>query len=875
MAVKPHKEKTNKFLEVTDPKTAVGLWSYAVVRETAITPVGATKEALGRFLNGDIVRWEHRQEMCDALVARGVGPRGGKSAARAIGECLAQADADKRKLSVGAWRAKYAWLLAWSRYACRAHFPKAVAAEKDVQMFFNAPSAGLQCNEPNLHRGRTFFLRTKSAYFVAFVLKPGGTKWWLQIDQTNVTWTDQVYERLVIDPRGRLTWGPILADVINEQVAEKNICLFQLADDALFRAITDNGLNPDEKYAHLNTCFEFFCSPSASEFHLRWSVVFNPRMSRLGSVARAKPRIVEVMGERKKGWIARQRDVTDGGAASDEIARWVVENDGCAVLPAGASDELRLRLSHALFFVTFPDRRPDEIGGLLRGYQLPGRLVERAQGKIRWNGVKALVERTRRQSEDAVARRRKSVVDCLFDRTARVLAERNRDVFDAAGAAAQLEASGARTILERAAWARGFMEGNALTLFKPSPTAGILKLPDLSLALGFERRLGLKGATASAGGPLVQTAPIRSLAAARTVRDSMSGAYPCRALWTPKPGKDKELVSYMGNAVRWLRDDDRLYLMLVPKFATYWMARDLACAPDGQPLVAYSFKSANGARSRASVALVEETFDFNKVMKLAHDGRICLYALDFGQDRSLAERVFSPANASQCRAVASVPILVPTGADAKNRLSEKRKSGNDVRTWVPSDSATAEVRVTFVFNPAVARDGRKVDGRLWSAYCETFPDEARRRVVRWPDGARSLDAALAEVAATDGVLVTDKAHLEDALRAATFVGHEGYNLKDRVFFDAARKGAVNNLKKDRGKPLAEVLPPDALAAAEEEFVRQIESDRDVKVKVGPADRALVSREFRRVVFTGTMRWQQQLNRPAHEVALGLWLLLQT
>ena len=42
------------------------------------------------------------------------------------------------------------------------------------------------------------------------------------------------------------------------------------------------------------------------------------------------------------------------------------------------------------------------------------------------------------------------------------------------------------------------MEGNALKLFAPTPQAGSLKLPDLSLALGFEHRLGLKGKNATA-----------------------------------------------------------------------------------------------------------------------------------------------------------------------------------------------------------------------------------------------------------------------------------------------------------------------------------------------------------------------------------------
>ena len=33
----------------------------------------------------------------------------------------------------------------------------------------------------------------------------------------------------------------------------------------------------------------------------------------------------------------------------------------------------------------------------------------------------------------------------------------------------------------------------------------------------------------------------------------------------------------------------------------------------------------------------------------------------------------------------------------------------------------------------------------------------------------------------------------------------------------------------------------------------------------------VSREFRSIAYTGTMGWRQKLSRPAHEVAVGIWL----
>ena len=41
--------------------------------------------------------------------------------------------------------------------------------------------------------------------------------------------------------------------------------------------------------------------------------------------------------------------------------------------------------------------------------------------------------------------------------------------------------------------------------------------------------------------------------------------------------------------------------------------------------------------------------------------------------------------------------------------------------------------------------------------------------------------------------------------------------------------------------------------------------------IGEEFKAMVAREFRRVAYTGTMGWRQQLVRPAHEVSLGIWL----
>ena len=480
-----------------------------------------------------------------------------------------------------------------------------------------------------------------------------------------------------------------------------------------------------------------------------------------------------------------------------------------------------------------------------------------------------------------------------------------------------MESIGARRIVEKAAWQRGFMEGNPLMLFRPSPTAGNLKLPDLSLALGFEHLLGLKGETAGAADLLVQTAPIRSLRESQgPIRESFADAYPCQSLWAPAPGKEKGAVAYPSDSVRILRDEGRYYLMAMPKYALYRYERDLAFEEDepgkkkkdSVSVDAYSFKSVGGKRSRADSFIVEEKFDYNKVTKLAREGRLLLYAIDFGQDKWLADIVFSKENKQPCKIIPTIPILAPEGTEKKNAFEEGRKSGTDVVTKVALTSETAQAFITFTFNPTVARDNRKVEGRSWRSYLDAFPAEERRHIVRLVDcSIEGLRAALQEVIETDGVLLTDKEHIDEAIRVATYVvkgdPYNGYNLKDRIFKDSdgrvewresqelsddrenvkRREWSKKRFREQKGKPLCEVLSPDLAREAEAEFTRQIEADTlvdaktpktfklDAPIKVGEDFKDAVAREFRRISYTGTMGWRQKLNRPAHEVAVGIWL----
>lgn len=83
--------------------------------------------------------------------------------------------------------------------------------------------------------------------------------------------------------------------------------------------------------------------------------------------------------------------------------------------------------------------------------------------------------------------------------------------------------------------------------------------------------------------------------------------------------------------------------------------------------------------------------------------------------------------------------------------------------------------------------------------------------------------------------------------------------------------------------LVEVLSPDIAKEAEIEFTRQIEADTlvdaktpkdfklDSPIKVTDDFKDAVAREFKRIAYTGTMGWRKKLKRPAHEVAVGIWL----
>ena len=883
MAVRVQKEKTNKFLEIRDPEKAVGLWSHQTFYETTLTPVARTRETIGRFFEGDRRRFETHAEVLEMLAKKGRK----KSSSRKLAEFAAQF----------AQEIPPPWFVVWRRFAKWLDTIDGKLS-RDVRLSFGYSSTGEDCCEEKHRQGRVIFLRKNGRHFLAVMMKDG---WWGWDTIEKTAYQKDPYERLILTRRKGLFWQTVDADIITELVQAKQMCLFAMDENPVFSALTGEP-NAQEKLARISRHVEFYVRDPTGpreRFYLKWGAMFNPGKRKYDNADKYKARIVEIMREREREWVNRQIKVMRADQAV-RAAQLVATRNGCILLEPDASDEVRFAVMHALFYITFPDRPADAPGGILRGYQLPGRVVQRATSPVRFDGREALQKRLQKIARDVTSRKRALVVDTLLNRAARVVAERNG--LDADEARRRIESVGGRQVLETAAWRWGFMEGNALNLFKPTPTAGALKLPDLSLALGFEQRLGLDGGGAPVAA-LVQTAAIRSLVestdAERWSRDVVLKA---RRLFTPKPGREGDKLSYLAGSVRILRDEGRFLLLALPKFAPYRYGRDFLLEPDKESVgvKAYRFVSPDGSRSRKNLAVEEETFDINKVHALARDGRIILYSLDVGDIRWLFDAVYSAANSRPCRIVSTVPQVFRPHAQVRT-FRRAKESGDDILTDVPLDMAEAEVRMTFVFNSTGERTGRKYQCRSWRAYCDAHPQDAGRPAVRWPSEGTLCDACR-RVVETDGILLTDDEHFDAALQQMGYVvtqnadpnapggAYRGYMLMDRVFRgeggrgggsgEGGRSGRGADLK---GKALCEVLSPEVAKKAEAEFAQRIETETltdkktakfftlEAPIAIGEDFKAMVAREFRRIAYTGTMGWRRQLDRPVREVALGIWI----
>ena len=873
--------------EAKDAGWATGLWCRHIHYATEIYPVGNTLQTMGRFMTNDIVRWETWGEMRAAIAAKGWK----KSPARKMSEYAAQYR--------GQGFSAPSWFRAWRRFPqWMTDLNQRTEREPHVRLSFGFANYGNGCTEENLQRGHVFLLSIDGELHVAVVMREGAACWRGLLQSSLAL---RHHRRLVLLARGGHTYLPVDADLVEAMVEGNQMCLFRIAGDPLLESVVSMRYNERETLARLCRHFEFrWINPGAGagggmRFMLGWSVIYNPEKRRFNMSLKWKPRICEVMSARGRSWMERPVPVTDISHV-DEVARKVAEINGYAQLPPDAPEELVRTMADALFFVTFPDRRPDEPGGILNGYQLPERVMLRAVGPVRGINVKVLKAHRSEEGAQRLAARRALVTETLLMRAAKAVARRNGLSEDEARR--RIVAIGGAVLLEKAAWRLGMMEGHPLIQFRGGTSGGLLKLPDLSLAAAFEHLLGLEGASWRESARLVQTARIVPLAeSVGRARHMIAATVPARRMWCGGAFR----TDYPPEGVRILRDGVSYYVLIVPRFArSYRMGRDLLWEEGGKGVAvdAYRFAS-GGTRSRGGLRIEMERFDWGKVVKMAHEGRMALYSLDFGRWRHLADAAYSPENAAPCRLIASVPKLV-----------EHRRRNAPLVGIAPYEGWTSSFEFTFTANPQAPRANVGVHARSWDSYAAAYPEDTAMPRVLWPDGAddaRSAEDAMREVAERDGALFTDPAHAEEALAAAGYVTlprrdveedggtYRGYCLSDRVFLagtDDGRRVLPNSGAEDGVRPLVEWLPPEAAERLWGEFVALIEADPvaerrnggksgaemvvrkvlDAPLKVTAAQTPLVRREFGRIIYSGTMSAMRQLKRPSHELAIALFLL---
>jgi len=191
-----------------------------------------------------------------------------------------------------------------------------------------------------------------------------GWSYWKLIEKP--AYKPEPYERLILSTAHGAQWETVDAELITELLLDKNLCLFEMEKSPLFEAVTGEG-NANQKIAKFFRSVSFYVhdrGKPTERYYMRWGIEHNPTRSKYIACDRSMVRVAQVMTERKRDWVERSIELTDASKAV-EAARWVVENNGCIVLPADASDELRMAASRALFYITFPDRAPDEPGGAL------------------------------------------------------------------------------------------------------------------------------------------------------------------------------------------------------------------------------------------------------------------------------------------------------------------------------------------------------------------------------------------------------------------------------------------------------------------------------------------------------------------------------
>ena len=229
------------------------------------------------------------------------------------------------------------------------------------------------------------------------------------------------------------------------------------------------------------------------------------------------------------------------------------------------------------------------------------------------------------------------------------------------------------------------------------------------------------------------------------------------------------------------------------------------------------------------------SFEFNALMKFALAGHIGVWRVDVRGDGQFWSDLWSERNAAPCAVVAKL-------AEIDKVLS-----------------------VDFTVGARFKRDGRKTEGREINAYLDAWPEDAAKPRV----------GGFREAIEKDGILVAQRQRMPELIELAKYVviddGLRGYQIWDRVFWDDG--SGARKTKRPELTTFAQKYGPDKDKLSE--FEHQILSDKIFSSSNPhspiPIPQSLLQREFGRIVITGTMAWRRQMGRPAHEVALGIWL----
>ena len=940
------KTSTDKWVE-RSVEDSTGLYCHWTHRRMNLVPVEGTPtlQTLGKFLNNDLLRWQTWEEMRRMIAAKGWN--------KGFGHKMAEYAAQYKGGDVPLW------FRVWDRFTNWMTDAKESPRPEDVRMSFGWQSTGYDCFEENLHPSRIVILEKNGHYFLAVMMKEG---WWgWSIIQKRAIPGEESYNRIILSRGGGCEWVTTSASMISELVRRKQMCLFEIEADDVFRAVTGPE-NKFEKYAHISRRFEFWyrSDPKLAEsdrFYMTWHVTYNPDKKKSDLVEKNNPRILEIFRERNFAWASRNIEVSDV-AEAENAARWVVENDGSVVLPADCTDELRFAVMRALFFVTFPDRPITAKGGLLNGYQLPGRMLVRSQKGVRGANISVANEKTAGQRKQMLDDRRAYVVQTLLGRAKRVLSERNALAEDEVGRL--LDSVGCAETLANAAQSLGLFEKQKLSLF----TTGEATLPDLSLAVAFEQKLGLESPNWKPK-RLVQTTRIKPVEECRNYRrETFTRTYPIE----PITGKRK-LRGRRGGWIedrRWIaRDDTGWYLIAYAKDCGS-IDKILRFNGEGVEIKAMRFVS-DSLRARTNMRIETKRFEYNALMKFAFAGHVGVWRVDVKNDGQFWRDLWSEKNCAPCSVVAKLGIEV-VGTQVANATRDKRAFSNVANDGFASANPTPQLEnaqlasnvaaqldsvegssqlaakgkrevlvVEYTVGARFKRDGRKTEGREINAYLDAWPEDAEKPRC----------GGFREAIEKDGILVAPRRRMPELIELAKYVvtddGLKGYQIWDRVFWDDGsgerkfgrseittffKKYGMNKDMLDEFKQLVEsdeifkkcedlnadrlrdtqkeafsdVARPLATSLREAPFGRatladarriptaRVESSSSVAPTPQsknalsaskrtdapsqsqiPIPQSLIEREFGRIVVTGTMGWRRQIRRPAHELAVGIWL----